>query len=1500
MRHQSIATRGQRRAVLALTLLLALPAFADEEPPPNIVLPEDSQYATYNFAPVLSEAEYDLLLALCDLNTACSIASIFFPDYPAHIFSSVLIGVEANGSMVHEAGELVVEGAMSLGAELGLTGTYTLSDDPTAKLIANTLILGAVGTGLVTQQGGSVAATNVAVGSNGTTTSVYTMLGGEFLGVSTTVGSSAAGRVVQSGGAMSFGTLTIGANDIGEMGMSQGAAAHSGNIVILGKDSNGFGTLTVDDTATFSVDGDIRAGEDGEGVIVQNGGVVSAFTTRLGAESGGVGSYELNAGELQGAVRVGDAGDGELTQFGGVINGIGLAIGVEENSTGSVTRHAGDSTFSSGISIGIAGTGTYSQLGGSTVISGGADVTLGQHKLVGGSFVQGNGTLEIFDGVFTVTGGSMFVGREGNGTVHQSNNLVTIGGDLLIANNSSSTASYDVVDSTLSVGGDLTVGVSGDGTFSQSLGLVNVGNIIRLGHFLTATGTWNNSSGDIVAALATIGENGIGTLNGSGTPDLGITGDVELGLFSNGVGTVDWQGGSFGVGDDLIIGFNGSGSFTADGSDISVGDLLVLGENGGSTGTLVMTGGVLDVATEYQVGRLGMGDVTQHSGAVTVTGDLVLADDAAGANGTYRLHDGQLDTTDTIVADEGIGTFLQSGGAHTITGSLTLGNQFGSDGFYSISGGAIITGGDIDIGNVGAGEFVQTDGDTDIGDDLELGASSNGTGILDISGGTIDVVDDASIGEFGTGEVHQSDGAVTVGDTLYLGDDAVDAEGRYLLSGGTLATGATIVGDAGFGEFTHNGGSHTTVDELDIGSENGSEGIYSLLAGELTVGWFTDVGWDGVGTFTQTGGTATIASDLSAGGSASGDGAITVSGGILSVGEDLLLGIQGLGHMTVDGGTITVLDDLILGDDDTGSGTLVVSNGQIDVADDLTVGGDGTGTGLVQHSGGLITANELELGDDGADASGRYEISGTASLSLNDAFVGDSGLGELVLGGGVVTVASTLYVGNASTSSGSLSLAGGTLTSDVTVVGYDGVGALFQDGGTHEVLTRLELGTMVGTGSYELNGGQLLTGETVVGLAGTADFAHTGGAHHTSALTVDSGIHAEYVMSGNATLDATDIVIGENQHGVFDQQGGSVVVAEALVLGRDPFGAGVWLLDDGDLQSSNTVVGFGGNGDFSQTGGTHTAFNGLSLTDEVGGAGSYSLDDGVLTTGFTAIGVADQGLFTQSGGEHRTGELIVHDTTDTRYDMDGGTLEADNLVNRGTINYAGGTIALAVNGPGQLLNEGILNITTVDGLIDGDVENFGSVILVDAMVEFTGEFVNHGELNSDPSTSIYDNLTVTTDGYLVGGPGDRFVIAGDLHSTSTNAGAWQTVQASLEFTPGAAHAFQSSGLDAGLDPAGYANNFAWGELILGAGATLALSGSALYVERLFLAAGSTLELLDFQLYFGELINLGTIAGSNGSSLNQLSNVPLPAPIGLLLTALLWLARRARRVPAPAR
>ncbi len=503
------------------------------------------------------------------------------------------------------------------------------------------------------------------------------------------------------------------------------------------------------------------------------------------------------------------------------------------------------------------------------------------------------------------------------------------------------------------------------------------------------------------------------------------------------------------------------------------------------------------------------------------------------------------------------------------------------------------------------------------------------------------------------------------------------------------------------------------------------------------------------------------------------------------------------------------------------------------------------GTAQITESGEV--ASGLYLGNT-SGTSGYVDMS-SGSLSSTNEFIGARGSGNFSQSGGTNSII-TLTLGSSSGSSGNYNLSGGDLSATFEYVGRNGAGKLSQSGGINTI-TYISLGNDPGSsGSYNQSGGSLSADWEDVGYDGTGSFTQSGGTNTVAnTLNIGLGLHnsgsnGSYNLGGTGNLSADDEFIGQYGTGSFYQSGGTHTVTNNLVLARGLGSNGSYELNGGSLSANNETVGATGNGVFTQNDGTNTVTNELSLGAYVGSSSTYNLNGGTLNAGTVAGYI-------------------------TTFNLNGGSLNAGSINNLyGTFNYSGGDLN------GNITNESVFSLSgSGTRVINGDVINkglFGVFNVTNTAVHFAGTFTNNGKYASDSSQNYFTDLIIQTNGYLVGGTGDEFYISGDLVSYSTKNFFWDTADAYLGFTGAGVHDLYLTGADLGQDMAGYADNFAWDTFWLDSGAGLSLmdgnsvAGGALYTKALILADG--------------LSQIGSIIG-NGLHIYYMPNIPENAYLG---------------------
>ncbi|MGZ4958738.1 MAG: autotransporter domain-containing protein [Methylomonas sp.] len=278
--------------------------------------------------------------------------------------------------------------------------------------------------------------------------------------------------------------------------------------------------------------------------------------------------------------------------------------------------------------------------------------------------------------------------------------------------------------------------------------------------------------------------------------------------------------------------------------------------------------------------------------------------------------------------------------------------------------------------------------------------------------------------------------------------------------------------------------------------------------------------------------------------------------------------------------------------------------------------------------------------------------------------------------------------------------------------------------------------------------------------------------------------------------------------------------------------------------------------------------------------------------------VTNQGDFTNQADFINTGSF---NNTGTLANQ-GHFVNQNLLSNNGTLINTG---ELDINENGQIIgsgtitntSQGLIEITgSASHVIQGDVTNEGTFKTTNTSAIFTGSFINNGRFESDPSTNVFTNLSIGSNGYLVGGTGDTFIVTGDFNNASTQNTLWNTDSANLIFlgANGTSHVMGLTGTDNGMAAGASTNNFAWGSITLNSGNTLRLidgnttPGAALYAAKIILPGGiSQLKDIssDYNIYFNPnladnqyLLGMDGSFGSGSGRLSPWSLVPFTTQV----------------------
>jgi T5SS/PEP-CTERM-associated repeat protein len=706
----------------------------------------------------------------------------------------------------------------------------------------------------------SIGGTITSTGSIVAPIAPLTVLGGGTL-VSGSLIDAANGFTVANGGSVTAQLLTTavftGQAATPDLNLQNGAQVTltgfgSGTTLPEALDVTNTGTI---DRATVSASGGyaVVSGTAAGGAIltVQDGAVVTALSTFVGARSGETGTLRLtgtntswsdvanatiaqNTGSATGLMIVGGAGaTGHLTIVAGasLTDGGFASIGDGAGGTGDATVSQGGSwSVGNVLEVGNAGTGTLAVSAGGKVTSGASGNTIAGAGISGGS----HGTITVDGaGSYWTSAAQTVIGSLGTGNLSITNggSVGVTGGILVIGQTGTGTGSVDVdgAGSMLTNAHNIDVGFGGSGTLTVANGgsVVDAG-AVYVGYSAGASGTLTIGAGSTLRTT-------LAAQTGNITFGVGI--NAASGGAAAGTGSITVQGTGALLdtnGNPFTVGLQGNGTLTVGaGGTVRAGTVnglvaaaLDLGGQAGGVGTLsVLAGGTVTLSGRSVIGDSGQGSASV-AGTLTDTGTLQI-----GTRGQ-----GSLAVAGTLTAAEldlgtgvgSTGTVDVSGGV-TLTGAWLLGEQ--GTGIGTVESTGIVTASLLAVGATGtltlAGGAVHAPGTITIA----AGGSASGAGMLDgplLNNGTVL----ASL----AGQTLSVTGAATGSGTMKIADGAtlavagaVAAQQHVTLG----ATGATLVlGDAGGFAGTIDGfvqGDTIALLNADIGSASVSGSTLDLF-----------------------------------------------------------------------------------------------------------------------------------------------------------------------------------------------------------------------------------------------------------------------------------------------------------------------------------------------------------------------------------------------------------------------------------------------------------------------------------------------------------------------------------------------------------------------------------------------------------------------------------------------------------------------------------------------
>lgn len=391
------------------------------------------------------------------------------------------------------------------------------------------------------------------------------------------------------------------------------------------------------------------------------------------------------------------------------------------------------------------------------------------------------------------------------------------------------------------------------------------------------------------------------------------------------------------------------------------------------------------------------------------------------------------------------------------------------------------------------------------------------------------------------------------------------------------------------------------------------------------------------GAFLQTGSTNNVGGWFRLAGGAGSTGVYTLSNGVLNCNNEVHIGEQGVGFLKIAGGTLNKSGSLFaMGDGDFFNGTegtLEMVGGTINSAGEMWFGqanNGRVGTGhLIMHGGTINVNNWLVLGRFGAKGDA-YMDGGT---------INKTGGGNVQLGVGTTT---------------------GPIGAEAT---FNQSGGTFNCNNEYQIATdnNLTIATNNISGTAVLNVGSWFAvgrfgGMGTLNLSGGSVTKTSNNGNVTLASGSSIGIINQTGGTFTNTMSAT--WIGENNVGIWNLSGGSVVLGVVyLSLNATP-ASGTFNLDGGDLTATeirrgNTVSG---NGVFNFNGGTlHAGGNSAAFMHDLTAANVLAGGAKINTEGYNVtisqplvdgggggLTKSGNGTLTLSGVNTYTGPTVVN------------------------------------------------------------------------------------------------------------------------------------------------------------------------------------------------------------------------------------------------------------------
>jgi hypothetical protein len=1293
------------------------------------------------------------------------------------------VALTANGDVTLNAGLNAGASTVTIQANQGGTGTNGFVQNAGGDITTTNATANAVSISVASGVTGA-ALRNITVGSGGTIS--VNANNGSITQAAGTLGAGT-GTVTLTTGGVASGIGTLAAN-INTSAATINATAGSGGAFITNASGGNFtvtatgagniqlvstaGTLTIaGKTATPS--GDITLCSQAGGIAVQANLSAAAGTVRLASAAG---VSQTAAGEID-ATNLGIRAAGDVA-LDTIASKVTSTLAVADTGAGNVVRFLGDSSFSTGTVLGVAGTCFTTDTTG--VVSKDGDVTLctnGASLALGAKVDAGKGTARLMStGAISqtaaITAANLAVSAAGDVTLDQATNSVS---GIFAADDTTLAKVVRFLDGS-NFSTDAIAGVAGTCFTATITGVTAFNGDVTLcskGTSLALDATVDAGTGTVrLMSNGGISQNSSGVIKGSALA-VSAAGDVTLDQATNDVTTTFaakdtgsgnvvrfHDGVAFATG--TVAGVAGT-CFTATitGVTSTKGDITLCNDAGtlainaavdAGTGTAMLASGAgisqTAAITAANLGVRASGDVALDQATNEISGSFAAAD--AGLNNVVRFLDGVGFSTGTINGVAGTCFPTTTAGVVSDKGDITLCAMTGG-----IAIGTQVNAGTGDVRLSAAGDITQSAAITA----TNLGVRTTGAVRL-------------------TGLANQVTGVFAANATAVAFQDGPTF---------SLGTVAGVAGTCFTTDTTGVGGDDVTLcsgGDLNVTAVITSTGTVRLAAGTAV---------------TQTNAvTASITAvnlGITAGGNVTLDGASTkndisgafaaqVTGGTsfvrfrntdtagFSVGQ--VIAVDCFGGTT---GVVTAGGDVALGD--AQAGAILTINNVINAGAGTVRLAFGNAVTQANSSAASITAGDLGITSggnvtlDGAsttnNVSGKVAIAGTGNgdfihfRDTNSAGFTVGSVGALSVFGGATGVTTT---GN-----GDIALTDSVSTADLTINNGVNAGtgavrlalgrAISQDNAATASITAGDLGLTAG-GNVALDGASttnVVTGNFAANDSGAGAFIHfldtSSGGFTIDAVAALSGFGG---ATGVTTAGSGDIAL-------CDAQAAADLTINAVVTGgpvRLGFGRAVTQTNAATASITATDLGITASGNVTLDGAATTNNVTGNFAANTSSSGAFVHFSDIASGGFSVGAVAAASCFGGATGVTTVGagDIILTDAF--------GGLTINDVVTAGS----GGDVRLGFGGAIAQANLSTASITAVNlgitaaGNVSLDGTNTANVASTFAATNSgAGSFVHV----ADTAAGTVTVGTVTASNQFSGATGVTTIGTGDIILTDTAA-----------------------------------------------------------------------------------------------------------------------------------